>query len=129
MKLLKGQAGQSLIEFALVVPLLFLLIGGIIDLGRIMYIYMEQNMATQEAVRLGGLGKSDADIRSFAYNYRGITDPSKLVVEISPADTVRKSGDYVTVTLKEPVTYVTPFLNDILPSPYEIITDSTIRVE
>ncbi|MEB3100278.1 TadE/TadG family type IV pilus assembly protein [Ferviditalea candida] len=129
MKLLKGQAGQSLIEFALVVPLLFLLIGGIIDLGRIMYIYMQQDLVTQEAVRLGGLGRSDAYITSFAVNYPSITDPAKLVVTISPKDSVRKSGDYVTVTLKEPITYVTPFLNNLLPSPYVIVTNSTIRVE
>ena len=56
--MIKEQKGQSLVEFALVLPLLLLLICGIVDLGRLLFAYASLNMTTQEAVRVGGLGKA-----------------------------------------------------------------------
>ncbi len=44
-------SGQGLIEFALVLPVLLLLILGIIDFGRIIAIYNESSNATREALR------------------------------------------------------------------------------
>jgi hypothetical protein len=101
---------------------------GIFDFGRLMYAYMNMNNAAQETVRLGGLGKKDADMKAFATNYVHLGDPSKLIVMISPDDTTRKSGDYVSVTLKYPVTYMTPIISKLLPAP-TVVAASTIRVE
>lgn len=127
--MIKDQKGQSLTEFALIVPLLFLLICGIIDFGRILYAYMHLNLATQEAVRLGGLGKGDVEITEFAKEYVLIGDPEVLEVTISPLEADRESGDYVTVTLQSPFQSITPVLSQLLPASYKITTDSTIRVE
>lgn len=126
---IKDQKGQSLTEFALLVPLLLLLICGIIDFGRILYTYMHLNLATQEAVRLGGLGKGDIEITEFAKNYILVGKPEELEVTIFPSEQQRSSGEYVKVTLKSPFQPVTPFFTYLLPDSYKITTDSTIRVE
>jgi hypothetical protein len=47
------QRGQGLVEFALVLPLLLLLVWGVIEFGRILYIYTEVSNAAREAVRYG----------------------------------------------------------------------------
>jgi hypothetical protein len=86
-------------------------------------------MATQETVRIGGLGSTDAEIIQFAKDYVQASNPSQLAVKISPLQSVRRSGDYVTVEIIYPVTFVTPFLDYILPLPMEITANSTIRVE
>jgi len=45
--------GQGLIEFALIMPVLLLMIMGIIDFGRMFYIYSAASNAVREAVRVG----------------------------------------------------------------------------
>lgn len=126
-RFISHEKGQSLVEFALLLPLLLYLICGIIDFGRVMYTHMQLNLVTQEAVRLGGLGRSDADIRQYALDH--VNHPTKVTVTISPTDTIRKPGDYVMVRLEEQIEYITPLMSTVLPSPYRVVTDSTIRVE
>ena len=135
----KDERGQSLVETALVLPLLLLLIVGILDFGRVTYSYAHLQMAAQETVRKGGLGKTDAEMTAFAKNYVHLGDSSKLIVEISTlsdnnmqpiaAGTPRKSGNYVKVKLKYPLKLYTPLLSNLFPSPLYAETDSTIRVE
>lgn len=47
--------GQSLVEFALVVPLFILMLFGLIDLGRYVYATNAMNQATREAARVGSV--------------------------------------------------------------------------
>lgn len=45
--------GQGLVEFALVLPLLLMLIFGIIEFGRLLFVYAAVNTASREAARYG----------------------------------------------------------------------------
>jgi Flp pilus assembly protein TadG len=126
--MIRKQEGQSLTEFALLVPLLLMLICGILDFGRVMYAYLHLSLAAQETVRLAGLGKGDSEITAFAKNYEQLGDANLLHVTIFPAQTSRKSGDYVKVTLSYTLSYLTPVISNIIPKPV-ITVDSTIRVE
>jgi Flp pilus assembly protein TadG len=126
--MIRDEKGQSMIEFAVILPLLLLLLCGMFDFGRLMYAYMQMNNAAQETVRLGGLGKTDSQIIVFAKNFVTLGDPSQLKVTISPVDTARHSGDYVTVKLEFPFTYMTPVISKIIPNPI-VKAKSTIRVE
>ena len=47
------QRGQGLLEFALIVPLLILLLAGILDLGRVTYYYSATVNSAREAARYG----------------------------------------------------------------------------
>jgi Flp pilus assembly protein TadG len=125
----KDESGQSMVEMALILPVLLLLIVGISDVGRVVYSYAHLQMAAQETVRLGGLDKNDQEITDFADQYVKLGDPANLTVQITPKDTDRHSGDYVTVKLKYPFTLNTPFISLLFPSPLYLETESTIRVE
>jgi Flp pilus assembly protein TadG len=125
----KDQRGQALIETALILPIFLLILVGILDFGRLTYSYAHLHMAAQETVRLGGLGEKDTAISTFARQYVHLGDNTKLQVEITPLDTVRHSGDYVTVKLRYPFQFLTPLISKLFPSEYKIETDSTIRVE
>lgn len=127
--MIRDEKGQSLVEMALLLPLLLLLIAGIIDFGRVLYSYSHLHMATQETVRLGGLGKSDAEMIQFAKEYIQLGDSSLLEVNITPNETYRESGEYVRVELDYPIDFITPLISNFFPSPLEITTESTIRVE
>src|SRR5690242_21858479 len=46
-----GQRSQSMVEFAIVAPVLLLLLFGIVDFGRVIYIYATLNQAVNEGAR------------------------------------------------------------------------------
>jgi hypothetical protein len=125
----KNESGQSMVETALLLPVLLLLLVGILDFGRVLYSYAHLHMAAQESVRVGSLGRSDSEIIDFARNYVHLGDSNKLNIEISPQDMARDSGEYMNVKLKYPFQLYTPLLSKIFPSPLVIETESTIRVE
>jgi Flp pilus assembly protein TadG len=125
----KDERGQSLVETALLLPVFFLILAGILDFGRVLYSYAYLQMAAQETVRLAGLGEKDQDISTFAHQYVHLGDTTKLQVSVSPTDTNRNSGDYVTVTLTYPYQFFTPLISKLFPSSFTIQTSSTIRVE
>jgi Flp pilus assembly protein TadG len=52
----KAKTGQSMVEFAMVVPLFFLLIFGIIDLGHLFYVQMTLQNAMRQAGRYAVTG-------------------------------------------------------------------------
>jgi len=126
---LKKEDGQSMVETALVLPVLIILLVGMFDFGRIFYTYTHLHLAAQEAVRVGGLGGNDSEITSFTKSYVNINDPENLDVGVSPDDSTRGSGDYITVTLDYPMESFTPFVSSFLPSAFTVQTESTIRVE
>jgi Flp pilus assembly protein TadG len=125
----KDERGQSMVETALLLPVFLLILVGILDFGRVIYSYAHLHMAAQETVRLGGLGEKDSAISTFAHQYVHLGDSTKLVVDITPNDSIRHSGNYVTVKLSYPLEFYTPLISKLFPTPFTIKTDSTIRVE
>ncbi|WP_067728953.1 TadE/TadG family type IV pilus assembly protein [Oceanobacillus damuensis] len=124
--MIRKQDGQSLVEFALILPILLMLLVLIFDFGRILYTHLHLEMVAQESVRIGGLGQSDEEIRIYAMNqFHG--EESKLQVTITPEDSTRKAGDYITVTLSYPEEFMNVLGEAAIP--YTLRTDSTIRVE
>lgn len=125
----RDERGQSLVETALVLPVLLLLLVGILDFGRIMYSYAHLHMAAQETVRVGGLGKSDSEVTAFARDYVQLNEIDQLAISISPGEVGRVAGDYITVKLEYPYQFFTPFISSLFSSSLTIKAESTIRVE
>lgn len=125
----KKKKGQALLETVLVLPLLLLFFCAIIDFGRILHASTSLNSVAQESVRLAGLGETDSEVSQFAYNNTDLNNKETLRISITPTYLNRKPGDYVTVNIDYEVKYITPLINLILPSPFIVHTESTIRVE
>ncbi|MCY6371178.1 TadE/TadG family type IV pilus assembly protein [Clostridium ganghwense] len=121
--------GQAILETALVLPIILIVFCGIIDFGRIFHASTHLNMVTQEAVRLAGLGENDSEIVQFVNDKVYLVDKDTIQIDITPNSLLRKSGDYVTVKITYKVNYITPIISTFLPSPFEVNTQSTIRVE
>ena len=62
----QGERGQSLVEFALIVPIFILILLGIFDFGRAIVAYNTVNNAAREAGRLAIVDQTDADVRTEA---------------------------------------------------------------
>ena len=126
--MIRGEKGQSAVEFALLLPVFLLLVCGIVDIGRLGFLYLNLHMGAQETVRLGGLGRGDTEIAAFAHRYVKPERPADLTVTVSPAESSRSSGQYATVQLTRRCAYLTPVVSALLPAPV-IRAESTIRVE
>ncbi|HLE59087.1 MAG TPA: TadE family protein, partial [Candidatus Limnocylindria bacterium] len=49
----RSRRGQTLVEFALILPIFLLVLVGIFDMGRAVYAYNTISNASRQAVRLG----------------------------------------------------------------------------
>lgn len=125
----ENEQGQSMLEFALFIPLLLLLLMGMFDTGRVLFTYLHLNMMSQEAARMGSLGATDTEIEQWVVNEYKIGDATPLQIAITPTDSTRTSGDYFEVELTYPVNFFTPVLSQLVSSPYQVTTGTTIRVE
>lgn len=61
MRILKKENGQALVEFAIVLPLLLLLICGIIDFGWLFYNQLSLENCAREAVRYGAVNAGNSE--------------------------------------------------------------------
>ena len=74
--------GQALVEFALVLPLLLLLIIAIIDFGRALFVYSEVSNAAREAVRYGAVNSGDCN---------EIVNRARSMFSLAPSDSIAVS--------------------------------------
>ncbi len=89
---LRSERGAELIEFALIFPLLLLVVLGIIDFGFLFQRYEVLTNATREGARMAVLpGYADADVKSRVCAYlntgsvptTGCPDPSNPVITVA----------------------------------------------
>lgn len=127
--MIKDEKGQSLVEFALVIPIFLLLVLMIVDLGRMAYTYTALHFTVQETVRIGSFGHGDMEMETYARTHFTAGNPDDLTITISPSEASRRSGDRVTVQFSYSLRPIMPFANHVLSGPLELKVDSTIRVE
>ncbi|WP_075980694.1 TadE/TadG family type IV pilus assembly protein [Bacillus massilinigeriensis] len=127
--MIKKENGQATVEMALSLTLFCLLIFGMIDFGRIFSAYLTLNHASREAARVASVGGTDAVIRSKAMDASKVLNNSGKNVQISPSSSLRVRGEYVTVKMSYPVSISTPLLRTILPDPFVVSNETTMRVE
>jgi Flp pilus assembly protein TadG len=79
--------GQSLVEFALILPLFLLVLFGIIDLGRGVYAYNTIQNAAREAVRVAIVDQNEDVILAKAQKHAvglGLTDANLSLAFLQP---------------------------------------------
>ena len=125
----KSEHGQALVEMALVLPLFFLLLFGVIEMGRIGYAYISVSNAAREGGRVATIGGTDLDINSSIKNAAASLDPASLTITITPTQDQRQSGQAVTVSVSYPVQLIIPLISNILPNPVVVSSSTIMRLE
>lgn len=109
--------GQSLVEFALVLPILLLVIFGLFDLGYAVFIKNMISNAAREGARTGIIiTKTDADIRArvrAAAPGLNLPDPQ---IPIDPHPNNRQFNQPITVTVTYTYVPLTPIIGRITGS-------------
>lgn len=127
----KAQAGQSAVEFALILPILVLLLMGVFDFGRAFYYYSVVANSAREGARAGiySAGTSDASIRAQVHSYAvGLPGLTDSMIQIA------RSGSGLNTNVKVTVTYeydaITPIIDKFLPGgKITLSSASTMQVE
>ncbi|WP_419955714.1 TadE/TadG family type IV pilus assembly protein [Neobacillus niacini] len=121
---MKSESGQSLVEFALVLPLLVVLLFGIIDFGRIFHAYLTIDHAGREAARAASIGKDETNIKNVAVTQGTSIGLTSGQVNVASGS----SGADATITITYPINFLTPVIGDIVGS--ITLKDTTVmRVE
>lgn len=124
-----GHDGQALVEFAVILPLLLVIVVGAVDLGRLFYLDVAVSNAAREGVRAASISdKSDGDVRNAARmevsSAFTITDSDIAIDPSAP----RLPGHPVTVTVSYGFAPVTPILSGLMGSPTITVTRSAVAV-
>lgn len=100
----RGRRGAAAVEFAVVAPLLFLVIFGIIEFGRMMMVQQILTNASREGARRAILEQATEDqVEAVVGDYLAGASISGANVTISPSDLKSIGfGDPVTVTVSVP---------------------------
>ena len=123
----RNQKGQSLLEFALVLPILLIIISGIVDMGHAMLLWSNLSNAAREGSRYGAANPGDTlgiiqAVRSKVVTIRAddvhvaiAYDDGVFGHNVNLSETI--PGDYrIVVTPSYSYQPMTPFINRILPS-------------
>lgn len=126
--MIRKQSGQGIVEFALSITLLIFIVFGIIDFGRIFSAYLTLNHASREAARIASVGGSDDEIQRIAIGASKVLNIEEIIIKISP-QTERSRGEFVTIDMSYPISISTPLLENVIPDPFVIENETTMRVE
>lgn len=124
--LMKSEKGQSLVEFALLLPVLVLLLFGIIDFGRIFHAYLTIDHAGREAARTASIGKDTTTIKNTAVSDASSIRLTADQVGVTPG--TLSSGSNVTITITYPINFLTPVIGNIV-GPVTLKNTTVMRVE
>jgi Flp pilus assembly protein TadG len=100
--------GTAAVEFALVLPVLLLILFGIIDFGRALNAQITLTAAAREGVRLAALGYPDAAVQArVATAAPGLSGVTASVVQSCPEDAGAAQDAQVDVSYS--FSFITPF--------------------
>lgn len=113
--LARSSRGQSLVELALVTPILIILVFGIIDFGVGLYSWITLTNAAREGARLGSLQGTEAEVVALVRDRAANLDQSDLTVAVTNAE--GDPGEPIRVEANYRYDLLTP-LGDILRMPH-----------
>jgi len=133
MKSLKNEKGQSLVEFAILLPVLLLLIMGILEFGLMLNSYLTINNSAREGARLGvvvgsNLG-SDTEISDLIKKISPNLNREDLTINIMPSLAGRKSGGTISVEVKYNYKLTIPIISNILGNVMVLKAQTSMRIE
>jgi Flp pilus assembly protein TadG len=113
--------GAAAVEFALILPILVLLLCGIVDFGRAYNARITLSNAARESVRVWALGGTTEETTTAANDAAvGLT-----VTDVTPTGCT--FGDPTTVTVTASFTFLTPLIADLSPGLSSLSTHGVMR--
>ena len=117
----RDECGAAAVEFALVLPLLLLLLCGVIDFGRAYNARITLSHAAREAARVWALGGTAAETTARAQaTATGLTG-------VTASTTACTFGQPTTVTVTASFGFATPLIADLAPGLTSLSSEGVMR--
>jgi Flp pilus assembly protein TadG len=129
MNILKNEKGQSIVEFALLLPILILIIMAIIEFGLLLNTYLALNNASREGARIGIVGGTDAQIQNTVLTTSPTLESRYISVVITPSQASRKAGDTLKVTVYYQYHTIIPIIGNIINNIVNLNAETSMRIE
>jgi Flp pilus assembly protein TadG len=135
------EAGTALVEFAILLPLLLVILFGMLDIGRAFNYWIDETHLSNEAARWAAVNKNPGPGGTLQQTIRQETDtaelrnggtasvPNPLQVCISFPSGTSNVGDPVRVTVSTTYKFVSFLTNKLSLTDKTISTSSTMRLE
>ena len=124
---IRGEKGQSLVEFALVLPVLVLLVIGMIEFGRVLNVWLIVGNGAREGARYAAVGLSEAKVIQKVKDFCPTLDPGSLVIEVTGAQGPR--GTPVTVRVEHAIDII-PLFRPMFPeNPFPVSAEAVMTLE
>lgn len=127
-KKIRNNKGQSIVELALLLPILLMLLFGTIEFGRVYGAYMIINHASREAVRVGSVGGTTSEIQTAVANTTSALDQSKISIQVTKSG-LGARGDTVAVLIGYDISIVGPLIGVVVPNPLHLESQMSMRIE
>lgn len=129
LRILKNQDGQSVVEFAIILPVLLLIIMGIVQFGMLIGSYLTLENAAREAARAGIIGSTNAEVRLVITSTSPNLEPGKLTIAIAPSEGSRTSGSTLTVNLTYNYDLTIPIISSLFNNTVVLNAETSMRIE
>lgn len=126
---IKKTTGQSMVETALVMPIILMLLLGVVDFGFLFNNYLVIDNASREGARSAAVGSTDAVITSTVTGMTASLDQSKLKTTINPSGAGRTKGTQVTITVEYDYSLLTPIIGLVITNPVHLTAHTVMRIE
>jgi Flp pilus assembly protein TadG len=91
-----SERGAVAVEFAILLPVLLLLLIGIVEFGRAYSAQIALSQSARESVRIMAISDDEAAARSAATSSAGLLDPALMTISISSRDPNNPSSAVIT---------------------------------
>lgn len=126
-KIHRNDKGQSMVEMAIILPVLLLILFAIFEFGRILGAYMLVHDLARDGVRYGVVGMSDQSIKDHIMEHDSFLSISSDDINITPS--IRSLGSALTVGIDYEIEIITPIISSIVPNPINLRAEYVMRVE
>jgi Flp pilus assembly protein TadG len=116
-------AGQALVEFALAIPIFLILVFGLIDIGRLVYVNNAISQGAREGARYGsvqyraGSAASRADVGAYTVGVMTAVPNAAVTVTCErngASVTACRTNDLLVVNVTSPVSMFTPLIGQLV---------------
>lgn len=124
----RGEGGQSLVETALVLPVLLLMLLGIFDFGRAIYAYNALSNSARESVRLAIVDQNQAAVIAEGKQSAIGLDPATVTVVPTWSCSPAKIGCQAKVVVSHQWQAITPIIGSIV-GPIQLASTTEMPIE
>jgi Flp pilus assembly protein TadG len=128
-RIAKEEKGQSLVEFALLLPVLMLIILGIIEFGFMFNAKITLNSAAREGARVYAVSKDEAEVNQAVNDTLGYLGSGDSIVKTYKDLDATSGIKMASVTITKEVDFLTNFFDALLGESIVMESEASMRVE